>query len=300
MRRKWMAIDDEEAPLFRPPGEAGSVIVRVAQGCPWNGCTFCGMYKGVQYAVRPLEEVEKDLRAAARDYPAAQRLFLADGDVMGLPWAYLEAVLREACAVFRRLARISMYANGRSIQEKDDAVLEQMRGLKVHTLYMGLESGDDELLRMVNKRESAGEMIAACQRAQAAGLRMSVMVLLGLGGTQGSAKHAERTAVALNAMQPRVLSVLRCMPIPGTAWHAAVHSGAIRELSEADAVAELRAMIAELELARTVFRANHVSNVFPLEGRFAQDKARMLAELDALLASGRLDTRGPGPRPLFL
>ena len=292
--------DDERAPLFRPPGEAGSVIVRVAYGCPWNRCTFCGMYKGVRYGVRALEDVLRDLRAAARDEADAQRLFLADGDVMALPWPYLEAVLREACVVFPRLARISLYANGRSIQEKGDEVLAQMRALKVHTLYMGLESGDEELLRAVSKRETAGEMADACRRAQAAGLRMSVMVLLGLGGRAGSARHAARTAEALNQMQPRLLSVLRCMPIPGTAWHTAVTGGALDELSEADAVAELRALIGGLELPRTVFRANHVSNVVPLEGRFPHDKARMLAELDALLRSGRLETRGPGRRPLFL
>ncbi len=300
MRLKWLPKDDAATPLFRPPGEADSVIIRVAAGCPWNRCTFCGMYKGVRYSVRPLAEIARDIRAAARSCPHAQRVFLADGDVLAVPPDLLAAVLDELNASFPRLARVGVYANGHSIQMTGDERLDWLRAHKLHTLYMGLESGDDELLAVVEKRERAVEMIAACQRAQAHGLRMSVMVLLGLGGRAGSARHAVRTAEALNQMQPRLLSVLRCMPIPGTAWHTALTSGTLEELSEAEAVAELRAMIAGLTLDRTVFRANHVSNVVPLEGRFPHDKARMLAELDALLASGRLDTRGPGPRPLYL
>ncbi len=282
--------------LFRPPAEADSLIIRVADGCPWNGCTFCGMYKGVKYSFQGLEKAERGISNAWKNWPDARRVFLADGDVMNLDFQTLETMLVSLNQKFQQLARVSVYANGASILAKTDEQLRRLKELKLHTLYMGLESGDNETLRAVNKRESAEQMIEAGQRAQSAGLRMSVMVLVGLAGKERSLEHARATAEVLNKMQPRLLSALRLVTTPNTP----LYKSGFKMITEYDAVAETRELIQGLELEQTVFRADHSSNIVPLEARFPKDKERLLAQLDALLASGRLDRDSPGRLPWSL
>jgi radical SAM superfamily enzyme YgiQ (UPF0313 family) len=258
------------------------------------------MYKGVNCRFRSMEEMELGVDAARKEYPSARRIFLADGDVMALPFNKLSAVLGMLNDRFPRLARVNVYANGQSILRKTDEELRTLKRLKLSTLYMGLESGHEETLRAARKRETAEEMIEAGQRAQAAGLKMSVMVLTGLGGRKNRTLHAAATAAALNRMQPRLLSALRVIPIPGTELHAEEQAGTFQQLTEFEAMEELRNLIAGLELESTVFRANHSSNILPMEGRFPKDKPDLLDELDTLLASGILDTNSPGAPPLSL
>ena len=286
--------------LFRPPAEAYSLIIRIADGCPWNQCTFCAMYKGVPCRFQTVEETEAEISKAWKSHPAARRIFLADGDVMALPFSKLQTVLGMLNARFPRLARVNVYANGHSILQKNEAELRELRALKLNTLYMGLESGHEPTLRSVKKRETAKEMITAGQRAQAAGLKMSVMVLTGLGGQENLRQHAAATAEALNRMQPRLFSALRVIPIPGTELYNEEQAGTFTQLTEFQALEELKEMIQALDLESTVFRANHSSNILPMEGRFPKDKPRLLHELAALLASGTLDTTSPGPPPLSL
>ena len=286
--------------LFRPPGEADSLIIRVAAGCPWNRCAFCGMYKDVRYRASDSKQTARAFSAARAEHPDAQRIFLADGDVMALPFDALRDMLEELGRLFARLARVGIYANGSSIGAKTDEELRSLAALRLQTLYMGLETGDDSLLAAMDKRETSGEMVDAAVRAQACGLRMSVMILIGIGGRAGSNQHAAATALALMKMQPRLLSALRVIPVPGTPLWQKANAGAFVELTEWEAVAELRAIIAQMELQRTVFRANHASNVVPIEARFPKDKERVLAELDALLTADELDRNTPGPPPLFL
>jgi len=286
--------------VFRPPAEADSLVVQVAYGCPHNHCFFCGMYKGVPYAVRPWAEVREELRRAAPRLGDVRRVFLADGDVMELSFGRLGEMLVDLQGLFPGLARVNLYANGRSILAKSDAELGELRGLKLQTLYMGLESGDQEVLRAQGKEDTVEEMVLAAQRAQARGLRLSVMVLLGLGGRDGSSRHAMATAAALNRMQPRLLSALRVVPIPGTPLQRLVDEGRFRELTEYETVVELHRLVSGLDLEGTVFRANHVSNALPVEARLPKDKGRVLAELEEALDSGRLDRASPGPMPFAL
>jgi radical SAM superfamily enzyme YgiQ (UPF0313 family) len=286
--------------LFRPPAEARSLILRMAQGCPWNQCTFCGMYKATVYRACSLPEIETEMDRAADAYPQTRRIFLADGDVMAFSFERLKHILEQLNARFPRLARINLYASGRSILQKKPGELQALRALKLNTLYMGLESGDEATLTKVNKQETAEEMIEAGQRAQCAGLKMSVMLLTGLGGTTRSREHAAATAAALNRMQPTLLSALRVIPVPGTALYQQVQQNNFQQLTERQAVEELKDLIEQLDLDGTVFRANHASNILPLEGRFPKDQARLLRELRELLASGTLDAHSPGLPPRAL
>jgi len=287
-------------PRFRPPAEAGSLILQVDEGCPHNRCTFCGMYHDMRYRKIPLDEVESIIDEATRCRPSARRVFLADGDVMRRPFNELQQILTMLANRLPRLSRVNLYANGSSIIAKSDEELQALRSLKLHTLYMGLESGDETVLAACRKGETAATMVEAGIRARAAGLRMSVMVLLGLGGMEGSNRHALETAAALNRMQPRLLSALRVTPVPGTKLHADVESGAFCLPTEHGVVQELRDLIAALELESTVFRANHTSNVIPIEARLPKDKEALVLQLDRLLNSDTLDRDSPGPMSLWL
>jgi len=282
--------------LFRPPGEADSLIIRVAEGCPWNRCTFCGMYKGVKYKCLGLEKIEAEIQGYGGKANQTRRIFLADGDGMHLDFQELEKILLMLNKQFKHVTRVSMYANGASILAKTDDQLRRLKELKLHTLYMGLESGDNHTLKEVNKQETAGDMIQAGQRAQAAGLRISVMVLIGLAGKEHSLQHARATAEALNQMQPRLLSALRLIVTSNTQ----LAKNGFQMLTEYEAVAETREMIAGFKLEQTVFRANHSSNIVPLEARFPKDKERLLGQLDALMTSGHLDRKSPGALPFWL
>ncbi|OGV44216.1 MAG: hypothetical protein A2X48_02700 [Lentisphaerae bacterium GWF2_49_21] len=282
-------------PLFRPPAEADSLIFQVAYGCPHNTCRFCGMYKSARYEERADDKILSDFEKTARKYPETQRIFLADGDVMILSFEKLQKYLQKLNELFPRLTRVNVYANGSSILAKTKEQLCELRKLKLHTLYLGLETGDEELLKLVNKGETAEKMIESVRISQECGLRCSVMILLGLGGKKGSEKHALETAKALNKMQPKLLSALRYVEVPGTKMFSGYET-----VSEYEAVCELRRIIENLELERTVFRANHASNPVPMEGRFPNDKAKLLSELDYLIARGGLDRNGPGQLPFWL
>ena len=279
--------------LFRPPAEAESLIFQVALGCPHNTCRFCAMYKGIPYCVVREEEVLSTFEQAARRYPETRRIFLADGDVMVLSFERLRRMLEELNRLFPALARVNLYANGSSILAKSSEELAQLRQLKLQTLYMGLESGDEDLLQQVEKGESAKGMCEAVQRAQAAGLKCSVMVLLGLGGREGSVRHAEATARVLNQMQPKLLSALRFVEVSGCSMYTGYQT-----VTEYEAISELIAMLRGLELEQTVFRANHTSNPVPLEGRLPKDRERLIMGLESILP--RLDRRGPGRLPFAL
>lgn len=287
-------------PMFRPPAEADSLILQVDQGCPYNRCTFCGMYRRVPYRRQTLPAIQLMISAEARRAPDTRRVFLADGDVMRRPFDELQTILLLLNKHFPGLARVNLYATGGAIQSKSDAELQSLRELKLHTLYLGLESGDEATLQAVRKGETAAGMIEGGRRAQTNGLRVSVMILLGLGGKIRSQEHARATAIALNAMQPRLLSALRVVPVPGTELQADVTAGRFLPVTERQTVEELRLMVQGLTLTNTVFRANHSSNVIPLEARLPRDQTRLLAQLDRLLASGHLDAESPGEQPLWL
>ncbi len=196
-------------PLFRPPAESDSLIFQAAYGCPHNRCRFCGMYKTVKYRLRGEAELLDEIREAGKLYGSTRRIFLADGDVMALPFGRLIRIVDALNGNFPHLARISLYANGSSIMGKTPDQLRQLRAGKVHTLYMGLESGAQEVLDLFGKTEQVEEMIAAVLLAQETGFRMSVMILLGLGGKTLRETHIRQTVQTLNRMRPDLLSALR-------------------------------------------------------------------------------------------
>jgi len=273
---------------IRPPAEAGSIILQASIGCPHGRCSFCAAYRGVGFCVRSPDEFAAHVElVASLGGRGGTRVFLADGDTMRLPADRLFEFMERTKRVFPAARRFGVYAGARGILEKSGDEMTRLKAAGLNTLYLGLESGSDDILREMNKDATSGEMCEAVVAAQNAGLRVSVMVLLGLGGAGHSLDHAKATAAALNRMQPRLLSVLTLMPVPGTPLWKRISEGSFALPDAPGMLWELRELVARLEVNRTVFTANHASSYLPLEGALPRDKERLLAELDAALAGSR-------------
>jgi radical SAM superfamily enzyme YgiQ (UPF0313 family) len=270
-------------PVIRPPAEADSFLLQVTLGCSADHCTFCGAYKMKPFRVKDPAEVFSDIDRHARCYPATRRVFLMDGDALVLSNNKLVPVLEKLQQVFPRLSRISAYANGSNITRKSDEELAELFAHKLSLIYMGLESGSQSVLDRCRKTSSAEEMVLAVQRAERMGIRSSVIVLLGLGGQKYSAEHVRGTIEALNRMQPRYLSFLSLMVIPGTPLAGEVRRRDFAELDPPALLKEAYEIIRGLDLKRTVFRSDHASNYLALEGAFPKDKPVLLKALRAAI-----------------
>jgi len=278
-----MALRDDNEPVIRPPAEAGSFLLLVTRGCSHNTCTFCGAYNQRKYEVRPWPEVEASIGAQAKLDPDVRRVFLADGNALVLPFPELQRILETLSAAFPRLARVGVYANAGDVLDKSDQELSQLAAQGMATAYLGLESGNDQVLGRVKKGSSAAEMTEAVKRLQAGGIKVSLIVLLGLGGQDLSASHTRDSARVINAMQPAMLSFLSLMLIPGTALERQAARGDFMMLDDRSILGELRDILERLELQSTVFRSDHASNYLALAGRLPADKQRLLSEIDVAL-----------------
>jgi radical SAM superfamily enzyme YgiQ (UPF0313 family) len=273
-----------EGMVIRPPSEADSLILQITLGCSHDKCTFCGTYQGKTFSKRPKKEVFEDIDSVKPYADSITRIFLADGDAMVLSQNYLIEILDRINNAFPKLQRIGIYANARDVLKRTPEELEELNKRKIGIAYIGLESGSDEVLRRVKKGATAREQIDAVRKAQAAGIKMSVIALLGLGGRELSQEHAKKTAWALNEMQPRFASFLTIMLVPGTELAEQHSRGEFELLKPLEFLKELRMIIQDLELSKTIFRTNHASNFLALGGTFPKDKERILAELDRGIA----------------
>lgn len=266
-------------PIIRPPSEAGSFLLQVTVGCSANSCNFCGAYLNKPFKVKDFDEICADIEEQASFYPDTRRVFLLDGDALSLSNDQLIPVLDKLKSAFPLLTKVSAYANGFNISKRTDSELKQLYDRKLKLIYMGLESGSQNVLNYCTKKATVEEMVKSVQRCEKVKIRSSVIVLLGLGGKKYSKEHVEKTVLALNEMQPRYLSFLSLMVIPGTVLQKQIKAGDFVELNSNELLQESYDIISGLNLKKTIFRSNHASNYLSLEGRFPQDKQRLLEEL---------------------
>ena len=271
-------------PVFRPPSEARSLILQATLGCSYNRCTFCGMYRRKPFRVRKLEELKAEIAWARENLGTVRKVFLADGDALVAKAAFLRAILDELRAAFPELRRTSIYASPQSLQVRSTDEMRDLREAGLSLYYLGIESGCDEVLLKMRKGVDAAETIRVANKAHAAGVQLSTMILLGAGERALSLEHARGSARVVNAIQPRFLSTLTMTPVPDTPLWDDRQAGRFEELEPVELAAELRALLGDLELAGTIFRSNHASNYLTLAGTLPQDKPAMLAALDAVLA----------------
>lgn len=284
-------------PVFRPPSEADSLILQATYGCTHNRCAFCSMYQGKRFRVRPQEELFSEIDWAGQRLPGVTRVFLADGDAFALAPGRMIRILERLYQRLPALERVTAYASPQNFRARKLEDLRAVRAAGLTMLYVGLESGDDEVLRRIHKGATCERIVEVCRRAQEAGFDLSITVILGLAGPAGSARHAEKTAAALDRIRPRYASALTLMRTPREPSFEEVYGDpAWRDLTPEEALAECRALLAAMQADGVEFRSNHASNYLALKGRLQRDKPKLLALIDRVLA----DPRSPLRRPEFL
>ncbi len=277
-----------EEPVFRPPSEANSLILQATIGCSHDGCAFCFTYKTKRFRARRREELLAEIdwagKAMGND---VRQVFLADGDAMALSTARLLEILERLDRAFPSLRRVSAYAHPKNLEGKTVAELAALRAAGLKQIYVGFESGDDEVLTRIGKGATHDEMVELCAKATAAEIKLSVTLVLGLGGPRLSARHAAESARLVNEVRPRFASALTLILEPGTDNYAERFGDPDwRLLTPLEFLAELRGLVAGIDAHGVIFRANHASNYLSVGGTFNKDKERMLAGIDAVLAGG--------------
>jgi len=273
-----------EGNIIRPPSEANSILLQVTVGCSRNKCTFCGTYQGEQFRIKPDAIIMADIAFAAKYCKRQRRVFLCDGDALIIPQKRLLKILVEIEKQLPWVTRVGIYANAKSLKMK---TLDELKTLKAHGLgiaYMGLETGDDVTLKKINKGAMSEQMIQMGQKARAAGIKLSITVLLGIAGRTRSHIHAEETGRVLSAIDPEYVGALSLMLIPGTPLYDEYESGAFPLLKPAEMLKELKTMIASTHLSRGLFHANHASNYLPIRARLPKEKDATIRLIDEALA----------------
>ncbi len=282
-----------EPPVFRPPSEANSLILQATLGCSHNRCTFCGSYRTKQFKVKPFNQFREEVEQLARKYKLRpKRIFLADGDAFVLTSTQLLEILNLLTKEFSDVERISIYASGTNVQRKTDKELKEIREAGLELIYIGLESGDDEVLKQVNKGITNDEHITMSLRLKQAGFTLSPIIILGLGGKSKSEQHAINTAVTINAIDPPYLAALTLMLVPGTELHTQAQRGEFQPLDPVEILYELRLLLDRLtKLTNCVFRTNHASNYLPLRGILSKDRVQLLGTIDRVLDDPQIMSR---------
>ncbi|WP_036294399.1 radical SAM protein [Methylosinus sp. PW1] len=274
-------------PVFRPPSEAESLILPVTDGCSWNRCSFCEMYTAPQKRFRPRDEAEvmESIKRCGEIYGASvARVFLADGDAMTLSTRRLAAILEAIRRELPGVRRVSSYCLPRNVSRKSVAELRDLAALGLSLVYVGAESGDDDVLARVQKGETFASTRDALEKLGAAGIKRSVMILNGLGGAALSEAHAENSAALVNAAQPEFLATLVVSFPRGEARFRADFPD-FAPLDVPGLLREMERFLSRLELRRTVFRSDHASNWLVLRGTLGADKPRLLEQLHAAIAA---------------
>lgn len=272
-----------EGTIIRPPSEAQSILLQVTVGCSHNKCRFCGAYKAENFRVKERRTILEDLATAAELFPEHRRLFLCDGDVLILPQQQLVELLDDIKHFLPNVQRVGLYANAKSIVRKSPEDLLALKAQGLHMVHMGLESGDTITLQTMEKWGTAQQIIDQGIKIRAAGLNLFVTVILGLGGRERSAIHAEQTGKALTAMNPPYVGVLSLIPTEGTSLYNEVQQGTFSLLEPQETLLELRTMLMNTELHPGLFYANHASNFLPLRIRMPRDKNKALAIIESAL-----------------
>lgn len=275
-----------EGNVFRPPSEARSYILQCTVGCTHNRCTFCSMYKDKKYRVRGMEEILADINMAQQYYGDLYKVFLADGDALAMETDDLVQILAALYQSFPSLEHVGIYASPDSILNKTDEELKALSEAGITIAYLGVETGDPQLLKDIRKGVSYEEMVKAGLKIRKAGILLSVTILLGLAGrTPQAADHAQNTAKILNEINPDYIGALTLMLQPRTELYRREQRGEFELPGPYEILDELRIIIQGLEVQGTEFRSNHASNYLPIKGRLPDDKQNILDLINSIIAN---------------
>jgi radical SAM superfamily enzyme YgiQ (UPF0313 family) len=275
-----------EGNIFRPFSEANSYLLQCTVGCSHNQCTFCGMYKDKKYRERSLKEIMEDIAMAKDQYGDLEKVFLCDGDAIALETDMLLAILKKLYLTFPSLRHVGSYVGPQSTLSKSMEELKELRAAGLTKAYIGVETGDGELLKKVKKGVGYEQMLEAGRNLVAANINLSAMVLLGLAGKgKASKRHALATAKICNEMKPQYLAALTVTPVPGTVLYHQVQRGEFELLDPFETLEEMKKIFENITVDNMKFVGTHASNYLPVTGTLQKDKAKMIAAVDAVLKS---------------
>lgn len=274
-----------EGMIIRPPSEADSLLLQVTVGCSHNKCTFCRAYKEKKFRIKTDAEIDEDISEASH-YRRISKVFLCDGDALIIPQERLLGIIIKIKDNIKGLQRIGVYANAKSILRKSVSDLKELREAGLGIIYLGVESGSDEVLKKVQKGSDRAKILEAGRRVKEAGIVLSCTVLLGIAGVEKSRDHALKTAELLTEIDPDFVGALTVMVIPGTPLHAELKSGGFQLPDKLGLIAELGIMIANSNFTNCFFTSNHASNYLPVRARLPEEKEQVLGLIGKVIRSG--------------
>lgn len=284
-----------DEPLFRPPSEWRSLILQVTLGCSHNRCSFCAMYRMKRFRIKRLAAIRDEIdEIAAACAPVVDRVFLADGDALVMKTRSLLEVLSHLRARFPRLRRVNAYATPQNLLRKSPDELAAICSAGLGMLYMGLESGDAQILHEVDKGVDPEQFVEASQRGHDAGFKLSITAINNLVDASRSPQHVAGTVDVINRIAPAYFSCLTLIPGPMLESHRQATGWS--RMSDAEVLGELAAMVAGVSVERVEFRANHASNPLPIKGRLQRDRQRLLDFLE----QAQRDPEYAGARPSWM
>ncbi|MEE8705411.1 MAG: radical SAM protein [Oscillospiraceae bacterium] len=269
-----------EGIVYRPPSEARSLIIQLTIGCARNTCTFCTMYKEKNFRIRKLEDVVNDLKESRNTYSYVRRIFLADGDALIVKTPDLLYILSEIRRLFPECERVTSYGAPADVLLKTPEELLQLRKAGLEMVYIGAESGDNEVLKNIRKGVSAEETVEACLKLKKAGIKVSMMLISGMGSRVRSKEHALASAKITSLIKPEYVSFLTLRVYPGTPLYDQVKNGEFQRMSPMELLDELKLFLKNVDSEGSVFRSNHASNYVDLGGNLNRDIPRMLAQIE--------------------
>lgn len=273
-----------EGNIFRPFSEANSYLLQCTIGCSHNQCTFCGMYKDKKYRERSLKEIMEDIAMAKDSYGDLEKVFLCDGDAIILETDILLAILKKLYETFPSLRHVGSYVGPQSTLSKSMDELRALRAAGLTKAYIGVETGEDELLKKVKKGVGYDQMLQAGQNLIEAGINLSAMVLLGLAGKgEASRRHALATAKICDQMKPQYLAALTVTPVPGTVLYNQVQRGEFDLLDPFETLEEMKLIFENITADNIKFVGTHASNYLPVTGTLQRDKQKMIKMVEDVL-----------------
>ena len=276
-----------EGKIYRPPSEADAYIIQATIGCSWNKCVYCDMYREKTYRERKLEDVLQDVEMAeAVIGTSVRKVFVGDGDALGMPMSHWVPLLEALRQAFPDLKRVSCYAMAENLLEKSQADLDELRKLGLSRLYIGPESGDEATLKRIAKGASFDDHVQAAVKARNARMETSMIVLLGVGGVARSKEHAAKTAELVTAMDPEFLAALTTTIVPGTPLARLAEKERFQLPTVERMLEELKEIVDAASPTDALFRTNHASNYLPLAGRIPRDRAQIVSVIERALEGG--------------
>lgn len=287
-----------EGNIYRPPSEAGSLIIRATIGCSWNKCTFCGMFRDRKFRVCSHDEVAAQIEESKCIHPEVERVFLADGNVLVLSTSRLLAILKMLMDAYPGIKRISAYASPQDVICKTVEELAELKRNGLGLVYVGLESGHDAVLKSVNKGATSSDMVDTARRIKQAGIHLSVIAIAGLGGVELSEQHAVETGKILSMMDPDYIGILTLMLVSGTELADSYLKGRFRPVDEVGILNEIKLMLLNIDVTNCIFRVNHASNYLPLRGTLPGSKQKLISQIDQCIKGGTASIRPEWARGL--